>query len=300
MSAPKPLRKPPWLKVRPPGGSGYGRVKGSLRGLGLHTVCEEARCPNLAECWACGTATFLIMGEICTRSCRFCAVASGDPGGQLDAGEPSRVVQAAADWGLRYAVLTSVDRDDLADGGAAHFAACVGALEARLPDLLVEVLVPDFGAHEASIRTVLQAGPEVFAHNLEVVERLQRSARDRRASYAISLDTLRQAKALAPGILTKSSLMLGLGESADEVRACLRHLRSAGVDALTLGQYLAPNRRCLPVLAYPTPERFEQWKLEAESMGFLYVASGPLVRSSYRAGEHYLRALLDARGASPG
>jgi len=225
----------------------------------------------------------MILGDTCTRACRFCAVATGNPRGQLDEGEPERVAEAAEGWGLRYVVLTSVDRDDLPDGGAGQYARTVEALRRR--DLEVEVLTPDFGGRRADIATVLQAGPAVFAHNLETVRRLTPSVRDRRASYPRSLGVLAAARELRPDIRTKSSLMLGLGESEDEVRAALADLRSAGVQALTLGQYLAPSARCLPVQAYVTPERFEAWRDEALATGFAAVASGPLVRSSYRAAE---------------
>lgn len=291
-------RKPSWLKVRPGGGQAFGEVKETLRGLGLHTVCEEARCPNLGECWGCGTATFLIMGEVCTRGCRFCAVATGSPGGLLDGGEPERVAEAAARFELRWVVLTSVDRDDLADGGAAHFAATMRAIAARSPETRVEVLVPDFSGDRAAIATVLDAGPAVFAHNLEVVRSLTPRSRDRRASYERSLEVLRTAKELDPGGLTKSSLMLGLGERDDEVLAALQDLRSAGVDAVTLGQYLQPNPRCMAVERYVDPAEFEAWDAQARALGFSMVASGPLVRSSYRAGELAMDVLLQDRAKS--
>ncbi len=297
---PVPRRKPPWLKVRPGGGEAFGEVKGALRELGLHTVCEEARCPNIGECWGCGTATFLIMGEVCTRGCRFCAVATGRPGGVLDEGEPAKVAEAAARWSLRWVVLTSVDRDDLPDGGAAHFAATVRAIAQRSPDTRVEVLVPDFGGSEASIASVLDAEPAVFAHNLEVVRSLTPRARDKRASYDRSLEVLRVAKDLRPGGLTKSSLMLGMGETDDEIRASLQDLRAVGVDAVTLGQYLQPKPRCMPVERYVEPGEFEAWDVEARALGFAMVASGPLVRSSYRAGELALEELLKEHGEGGG
>lgn len=291
-------RKPPWLKVRPGGGEAFGEVKRTLRERGLHTVCEEARCPNIGECWSCGTATFLIMGETCTRGCRFCAVATGDPAGVLDHEEPTRVAEAAAQWKLRWVVLTSVDRDDLPAGGSAHFAATVRAIAQRSPTTRVEVLVPDFAGDVEAITTVLAAEPAVFAHNLEVVERLTPRARDRRASYARSLEVLRVAKALRPDGLTKSSLMLGLGETDDEILASLEDLREAGVDAVTLGQYLQPSPRCMPVERYVEPAEFEAWEAKARTLGFAMVASGPLVRSSYRAGELALEGLLRSRGSS--
>jgi len=291
-------RKPPWLKVRPGGGEAFGEVKGTLRELGLHTVCEEARCPNIGECWSCGTATFLIMGEVCTRGCRFCAVATGKPGGVLDADEPHKVAKAAAQWELNWVVLTSVDRDDLPDGGAAHFAATVRAIADLSPQTRVEVLTPDFRGDRQAIATVLAAEPAVFAHNLEVVRRLTPQARDRRASYDRSLEVLLLAKELRPDGLTKSSLMLGLGESDDEIRQSLVDLRAVGVDAVTMGQYLQPNPRCMPVERYVEPTEFAAWDAEARGLGFAMVASGPLVRSSYRAGELALEGLL--RGCSSG
>ncbi len=290
-------RKPPWLKVRPGGGESFGEVKGTLRELGLHTVCEEARCPNIGECWGCGTATFLIMGETCTRGCRFCAVATGDPGGVLDCAEPDKVARAAARWELRWVVLTSVDRDDLPDGGARHFAATVRAIAQRSPATRVEVLVPDFAGDAEAIAAALEAEPAVFAHNLEVVRRLTPRARDRRASYDRSLEVLRMAKQLRPDGLTKSSLMLGLGETDDEVLASLRDLRRVGVDAVTLGQYLQPSPRCMPVERYVEPAEFEAWEVRARELGFRMVASGPLVRSSYRAGELALEGLIEERGS---
>ena len=293
-SAPR-LRKPPWLKVRAPGGDIYGNVKRGLRRSHLHTVCEAARCPNQGECWGCGTATFMILGDTCTRGCRFCAVRSGDPGGVLDADEPDNVADAVLEWGLRHVVLTSVDRDDLPDGGAAHFARVIRVLRRRAPGASVECLVPDFGGDEGAIQTVLRAGPHVFAHNVETVERLSPGVRDRRASYALSLRVLRLARALAPQVLTKSSIMLGLGERDEEVRQALLDLRAAQVDAVTLGQYLQPTARHLPVRAYVHPDRFAAWEREAQAMGFRFVASGPLVRSSYRAGE-LVQTALEPRG----
>ncbi len=283
-------RKPPWLKVRHPGGAPYAEVKSSLRELGLNTVCEQARCPNLGECWGCSTATFLILGEVCTRGCRFCAIATGKPDA-VEPDEAERVARAVQRWGLSYVVLTSVDRDDLPDGGAEHFARTVKAVRAVCPGTRVEVLTPDFSANRQAIAAVLAAGPSVFAHNVEVVERLTPFARDRRASYARSIEVLRIAKELRPDGVTKSSLMLGLGESDEEVRSCLRDLREVGVGAVTLGQYLQPSQRCLPVEDYVTPQAFEAWAKEALAMGFSVVASGPLVRSSYRAGELAIEAL---------
>ncbi len=293
-----PDRKPPWLKVPLAGGGPvYLSVRGGLRRGGLHTVCEEARCPNRPQCWGQGTATFLLLGDVCTRHCRFCAVTSGQPGGSLDLAEPERVRAMARELGLRYVVLTSVDRDDLPDGGAAGFAATARALVDDAPDRVVEALVPDFGGQRQALATVLAAPVAVLGHNLETVERLTGQVRDRRASYAGSLAVLAAAKELAPERFTKSSLMLGLGETAADVRATLRDLRAVGCDLLTLGQYLRPARHNLPVVEYVPPAVFADHAREAESMGFLGVAAGPLVRSSYAAAELYAKARAP-RGAA--
>ena len=285
-------RKPDWLRVRPPGGEAYGHLKGLLRTLDLHTVCEEAHCPNVWECWGGGTATIMLMGDRCTRGCRFCAVQSGNPHGLLDADEPRKVAEALADLGLSYVVLTSVDRDDLPDGGAAHFARTVREIKARDPDLLVEALIPDFRGDLEAVRTVVEAGPDVLDHNLETVRRLQATVRDPRAGYEQSLGVLRGAKALRPGLFTKSSLMLGLGEARKEILEAMRDLRANGVDLLTLGQYLRPSEWHLPVQEYVSPEAFDELRTAGEAMGFRYVAAGPLVRSSYRAGEFFVEKVL--------
>jgi lipoic acid synthetase len=286
------LRKPPWLKVRAPGGEDYGRLKQQLRGLGLHTVCEEAQCPNIGECWGGGTATVMILGELCTRGCKFCAVKAGSPKGVVDPDEPAKVASAIASWGIRYVVITSVDRDDLEDQGSGHFAETVRRLRAEAPALHVEVLTPDFRGDEACVARVLDAGPHVFAHNVETVERLQPSVRDARCGYQQSLGVLRSAKRLRPGIFTKSSIMLGLGERDEEVEQALRDLRAAGVDFVTLGQYLRPSAWHLEVQEYVEPAKFEHWSARGRELGFLVTASGPLVRSSYRAGEFQIAAIL--------
>ncbi len=288
-------RKPSWLKVRHGGGEAFGAVKGTLGGLGLHTVCEEARCPNRGECWSSGTATFLVLGDQCTRGCRFCAVRKGHPGGLVDPDEPRRVAAAAQAWGLRHVVVTCVTRDDLPDGGAAHLAAVVRALRAEAPAATVEVLASDLGGDPAAVRTVVGSGPDVFAHNVETVDRLQRLVRDPRCSFARSLAVLQLAGELRPGLVVKSALLLGLGETPEEVRAALRALRDAGVASLTLGQYLAPSPDHAPVAAWVPPEAFAAWREEALALGFTAVASGPLVRSSYRAG-----ALLAECRPTPG
>ena len=293
-------RKPEWLKVRPPGGENFAHLKTLLRGLDLHTVCEEAHCPNVAECWGGGTATIMLLGDTCTRGCRFCAVTSGNPKGAVDPFEPAKVANAIAELGLTYVVLTSVDRDDLPDGGAAHFAQTVRAIKALDPDILVETLVPDFQGDPEAIRTVLGGGQDVFDHNVETVPRLQPIVRDRRANYEQSLFVLRHAKAVRPDVYTKSSIMLGLGETEDEVFETLRDLRAASVDIVTLGQYLRPSSWHLPVQDFVPPEAFDAYRRQAEDLGFLYAAAGPLVRSSYRAGEFFLESVLRRKGAVRG
>jgi lipoic acid synthetase len=284
--------------VRPPSGEAYARIKGLRESLGLATVCEEARCPNVAECWGAGTATFMLMGDVCTRACRFCNVKTGNPRGSLDEDEPAKVAQAVAAMGLSYVVLTMVDRDDLEDGGAAHVSACVAAVKQASEGILVETLAGDFGACERDVATLAAAPVDVLAHNVECVERLTPAVRDRRCGYARSLRTLALFKEHGGGRLCKSSLMLGLGETDAEVRAALLDLRHAGVDVVTLGQYLQPSQAHLPVAAFVPPERFDRWRDEALAMGFLFCASGPLVRSSYRAGETFAERYLRGRGAA--
>ncbi|MFQ5837482.1 MAG: lipoyl synthase [Thermoplasmata archaeon] len=285
-------RKPEWLRVRLPGGETYLGLRSLLRDKELHTVCEEAHCPNVGECWGGGTATIMLLGDVCTRGCRFCAVKKGNPRGQVDLFEPVKVAEAVSRLGLTYVVLTSVDRDDLPDGGASHFAATVRRLKARVPDIMVEALVPDFQGDLEAVRTVVGAGPEVLAQNLETVERLTHPVRDRRAGYHQTLTVLREAKGMRADIFTKSSLMLGLGEKEEEVLQAMKDLRNAGVDILTLGQYLRPSRRHVEVDRYVPPEEFDYYRERGEEMGFLYVAAGPLVRSSYRAGEYFLEKVL--------
>ena len=275
--------KPPWLRVRLPASGTYQEVNSLLDNLGLHTVCEEARCPNKGECFHSGTATFLILGDVCTRRCRFCAVAKGTPQ-PLDWDEPERVARAVEALGLRYAVITSVTRDDVPDGGAGIFAETIRAIRRRMPACRVEVLVPDFQGSEEALRVVMDAGPDVLNHNLETVPRLYPTARPG-ADYARSLRLLRQAKALSPTALTKTGLMLGLGETPDEVRAVMADLVSVGCDLLTLGQYLQPSRAHLPVERYVPPEEFAALAREGVAMGLKHVEAGPLVRSSYHARE---------------
>ena len=288
-------RKPDWLRVHPPAGENYVHLKGLLRSLDLHTVCEEAHCPNVWECWGGGTATIMLMGDTCTRGCRFCAVASGNPHGVLDLDEPRKVAIALSELDLTYVVLTSVDRDDLPDGGASHFARTVSEIKARSPDMIVEALIPDFQGDLDAVRTVVDAGVDVLDHNVETVERLQARVRDRRANYRQSLAVLEGAKGMREGVFTKSSIMLGLGETEEEVTQTMRDLRAAGVDILTVGQYLRPSTWHLAVEEYVPPTTFDRYREIGESMGFLYVASGPLVRSSYRAGEFFLEKVIHAR-----
>ncbi len=288
-------RKPEWLRIRPPSGENYVHLKTLFRSLDLHTVCEEAHCPNVWECWGGGTATIMLMGDTCTRGCRFCAVKSGNPHGALDLDEPRKVAMALAEMDLSYVVLTSVDRDDLPDGGAGHFASTVQEIKARRPDLLVEALIPDFQGDLAAVQTVVEAGVDVLDHNVETIERLQGTVRDRRANYAQSLNVLRAAKAMRGDLFTKSSIMLGLGETREEVLATMRDLRAIDVDILTLGQYLRPSGWHLAVHEYVPPEAFDELREAGEAMGFAYVASGPLVRSSYRAGEFFLEKVIRTR-----
>lgn len=282
--------KPEWLKVRPPGGERYAMIKQRARHLGLATVCEEARCPNMGECWSGGTATFMLMGEVCTRGCRFCHVTTGRPQA-LDAAEPEKVADVVAELGLDYIVLTSVDRDDLPDGGASHFARTVSVLKARIPELLVEVLIPDFKGDVEALRVLVESGPDVAAHNIETTEALTPGVRDRRATYSQSLGVLYDLKALGARF-TKSSIMVGLGESEDDIFKTLRDLRAVDCDIVTFGQYLQPSAKHLPVADFVHPDQFTRYQRAAEDLGFMYVASGPLVRSSYRAGELFLKGAI--------
>jgi lipoic acid synthetase len=277
-----PGRKPSWIRARSPATPEVARLKRVLREQGLHTVCEEAACPNLGECFAHGTATFLIMGDICTRRCPFCDVAHGRPN-PLDPGEPEALARTVAVMGLGYVVVTSVDRDDLRDGGAGHFVACIQALRARCPGLRIEVLVPDFrGRLQVALQVLEQAPPDVFNHNLETVPRLYRQVRPG-SDYRWSLELLRRFKALQPQLPTKSGLMLGLGESLEEVARVMADLREHGCEMLTLGQYLQPSRHHLAVERFVHPEEFEHLAQQGRAMGFSHVASGPMVRSSYHA-----------------
>jgi len=284
-------RKPDWLRVRLVSGGRYADVQRTVHEHRLATVCEESMCPNIGECWNSGTATIMLMGHVCTRACRFCAVDTGNPRGWLDAGEPENAARSVELMGLRYVVLTSVDRDDLPDGGAGHYAACVRAIKARNPGTAVEALTPDFGGDLAAVATVVDSGVDVFAHNLETVRRLTPEVRDPRAGYDQTLRVLAHAGAVARvstgggdrRLLTKSSLMLGLGETPDEVAQAMDDLRAAGVGLLTLGQYLRPTANHLPVREFVHPDQFSVYRQVGLDKGFIEVVSGPLVRSSYRA-----------------
>ena len=292
--------KPEWLKVRAPGGEAYQRLKHTFRALDLHTVCEEARCPNVGECWREGTATVMLLGDTCTRGCRFCAVTTGNPRGAVDVREPEHTARAIAKLELQYVVLTMVDRDDVLDGGAAHVARTIERIRELRPDILIEALVGDFQGHLSYVDVVVDAAADVFAHNIEVVRRLQRGMRDVRCSYDQSMAVLRRAKDRAPDRITKSSIMVGLGETDDEVLETLADLRAAGVDIVTLGQYLRPTPKHLAVERFVTPEAFARYATQANELGFVYAASGPLVRSSYKAAEVFIRSVLrpgDGAGA---
>ena len=279
------MRKPEWIRSKLLSGTTASLVNQELRGNGLNTVCEEALCPNRGECWGKGTATFMLMGDVCTRNCRFCSVKSGKQGETLDASEGKKIAEAAKKVGLKYVVLTSVDRDDLPDLGAGHFASCI--TEVKKAGMKVEVLIPDFQGREDCIRKIVETKPNVLGHNIEVVERLQKEVRDTRASYKQSLGLLHKVKGLDAGMRTKSGLMLGLGESKEEVLAALDDLRKVGCDFLTLGQYLQPTKKNILVKEYIKPEVFRELAEAGLEKGFEYVASGPLVRSSYRAGDFF-------------
>jgi lipoic acid synthetase len=277
------VRKPAWLKARVPSGAGFAEVRRNVTTHRLSTVCEESKCPNIGECWNAGTATIMLMGSICTRACRFCAVDTGNPKGWLDQEEPENTARSVALMNLGYVVLTSVDRDDLADGGAGHYAACVAAIKQRNPTTRIEALTPDFRGKRADVATVVQSGLEVFAQNIETVERLTERVRDPRAGYEQTLNVLSMAKQLAPDVLVKTSLMLGLGETQAEVLETMDALRARNVDIVTLGQYLQPTVNHLPVERFVPPYEFAALREAGLKKGFLEVVAGPMVRSSYRA-----------------
>ncbi len=284
----KPQRKPPWLKVKAPGGPNYVEVKRLMRDLDLHTVCEEAHCPNIGECWEHRAATFMVLGDVCTRNCAYCAVAHGTPA-PYDQEEPRRLAEAVAAMALRHVVITSVDRDDLPLGGAEIFAGCVGEIRKRLPEASIELLIPDFKGSEKALRLVVDARPDILNHNLETIERLYRIARPG-GRYDRALTLLRRAKEMAPDLLTKSGIICGLGEEWDELIVAMRDLADQGVDILTLGQYLRPSKDHLPISRYYTPDEFAQLREIGRDMGYRHVEAGPLVRSSYHAWEQVQHA----------
>jgi lipoic acid synthetase len=283
-----PKRRPPWIRVRAPGGETYREVLNLMRSSSLHTVCEEAMCPNLGECWGAGTATFLMLGDVCTRTCGFCDVKHGRPAA-LDWAEPERVAQAVAEMNLRHAVITSVNRDDRRDGGAPIFAMVIRRIRALQPGCSIEVLVPDFKGSVEALRIVMEARPEILNHNVETVPRLFKTVQPQ-DRYQWAQATLTNAKKLDPEVLTKSGIMVGLGETMDEIRETMRDLRSWGVDILTIGQYLQPSRKHLPIVRYYTPDEFTELREYGLEIGFRWVESGPLVRSSYHAADQ-VRAL---------
>jgi lipoyl synthase len=283
-------RKPEWLKVKLPAGDNYTKLRGIVSERKLHTVCQEAMCPNIAECWGVGTATFMILGDTCTRGCRFCNVKTGHPN-PIDPLEAAKLARSIEELGLKYAVITCVDRDELSDGGAAQMAEAIRAIKHRTPDVKVEVLTSDYRGDTAAIRTVVEASPDVYAHNIETTRALTLSVRDRRCGYDQSLGVLKSVKQMRPDMLTKSSIMLGLGESDEDVLQAARDLRDIGVDIITFGQYLQPTKRHLAVVEFVTPEKFAWFAREVKPMGFRQVVSGPLVRSSYHAEQAFATQL---------
>ncbi|KAG1119499.1 hypothetical protein G6F40_001390 [Rhizopus arrhizus] len=300
----KQPRLPEWLKTDIPVGKNFSKIKKDLRGLKLHTVCEEARCPNIGDCWGGGehqtaTATIMLMGDECTRGCRFCSVKTNRTPKPLDPHEPEHTSEAISRWGLDYVVLTSVDRDDLADGGSRHFAETISKIKQKAPHILVECLTGDFGGSLEGVETVAKSGLDVYAHNIETVEALTPYVRDRRAGFRQSLKVLEHAKKTRPDLITKTSIMLGCGETDEEVLEALQELRKVDVDCVTLGQYMRPTKRHMKVHEYVTPEKFKHWETKGMEMGFKYVASGPLVRSSYKAGEFYIGNILKGRRGLP-
>jgi lipoic acid synthetase len=299
VGAEMPQGRPSWFRVPAPSqahDSRYQEVKDSLSKLDLHTVCEEAQCPNIGECWSGGTGTIMLLGDTCTRGCMFCAVNTASTPPPPDPFEPFKTAEAVTSWGVDYIVMTSVDRDDIPDGGAQHFATTVQLLKEKKPQLLVECLVSDFQGNFASVETLATSGLDVYAHNVETVERLQKFVRDSRAGYQQSLSTLEHAKKVKPDLYTKTSIMLGLGETDEEVIQTMKDLRAIDVDVVTFGQYLRPTENHLSVVEYVKPEKFDYFRNVGEEMGFKYVASGPMVRSSYKAGEFYLEHMIKSEG----
>lgn len=295
------LRLPPWLKTKLPAGNEYATIKRSLRSGNLATVCEEAKCPNMSECWGgkegTATATIMIMGDTCTRGCRFCSVKTAKRPPLPDPNEPENTALTIASWKLDYIVITSVDRDDMPDGGAKHFADTVRAVKRETPHMLIECLTPDFAGDHACVREVAKSGLDVYAHNIETVQSLQWFVRDPRANYKQSMGVLESVKSFVPSLVTKSSIMVGFGESSEEVVQTMKDLRTVGVDCLTIGQYMQPTRRHAKVKEYVHPDRFKEWEEIGNELGFAYTASGPLVRSSYKAGEFFLANLVRDRKA---
>jgi len=290
-----PAERPDWFRVPAPGGghTHFQELQSTVRELGLATVCEEAQCPNIGECWNGGTGTIMLLGDTCTRGCRFCAVKTSPTPPAADEREPFNTAQAVARWGIKYVVLTSVDRDDMPDGGADHFARTVEFIKLIKHGVLVECLVSDFQGDFESVDRLAASGLDVYAHNIETVERLQGAVRDKRANYAQSLSVLRRAKESNPNLYTKSSIMVGLGETTEEVVQTMRDLRSVGVDIVTLGQYLRPTEQHLSVVEYVHPDQFEEYRrIGEEELGFRFVASGPMVRSSYKAGEFFIENMI--------
>ena len=288
------LIKPQWLKIKLSTNDNFSGIKQALQRHNLHTVCESAHCPNISECWSGGTATFMLMGDVCTRGCKFCAVKTGNPMKELDKDEPKKLAQAIAEIKLfDYVVLTSVNRDDLEDGGSSHFAECIKEIKKEYPKIIVEVLIPDFKGNSGDLKKIADANPDVIAHNIETVERLQRHARDVRANYRQSLKVLENVKKLNPSIYTKSSIMVGIGETDDEIIQSMKDLRKINADILTIGQYLRPTDWHIAVSKFIEPSKFEYYKQKALELGFLYCASGPFVRSSYKAGELFMKNVIN-------
>ncbi|MCX6119501.1 MAG: lipoyl synthase [Proteobacteria bacterium] len=293
------IKKPEWLKTPIPTGETFFNIKRDLRERKLYTVCEEAKCPNISGCWSTNTATFMVLGDTCTRGCRFCNVKTGDPQGWLDEGEPNQVAESAALMKLKYVVITMVDRDDLPDGGASHVARVIQRVRELNPGIIVELLAGDFKGSDEALKVVLAAKPEVYAHNVETIERLSPRVRDARAQYRQSLSSLKKVKQFANyDVFTKSAIMLGLGEDEDEVKVALKDLREVGVEFVTLGQYMRPSNKHLSIKRFAHPEEFKRLEVFAQSIGFLSVASAPLVRSSYKANEFYQKA-IEAKRRSP-
>ncbi len=288
-------RKPKWIKAKLPTEKEYRKIQRLLKKRDLHTVCEEAFCPNRTECWESGTATFLLMGPFCTRSCKFCVVKTRNPQQNLDVKEPESLANTVNELGLKYVVLTSVTRDDLIDGGAEHLSQCIKEVKNKNPNVRIEILIPDFQGDLDALQKIVKSNPDVIGHNIETTEVLSPIVRDKRANYEQSIFILKNIKKLDRQILTKSSIMLGLGETDEQILAALQDLRHAGVDIVTIGQYLQPSRKHLNVVEFLEPQIFENWKKRALELGFLYVASGPLVRSSYRAGEFFVENVLERK-----